>query len=294
MDGPATEGWRPRATTHGCTADAWYTTGASHVICEDYAVATTVTPDCTVAVVCDGCSSSADTDIGARLVARAAVAHMARALPGTGVHAAGFVDAAAVLRRAAAAARPLGLPTEALDTTLLAMRVVPNAVDIAVFGDGVVAARRRDGRVEIWVVEHPKGAPPYPSYALEPQRHARYLARFGADFTVRHRGPDNVWTTQTRTTPPRWTLDPSAFDLVLLGSDGLTAFVGDAPADETSMEVLAPVRVDAVVGALMAVPHLQGRFVARRGRRFMKTAARRGWRGLDDIGLAAIAIGGEA
>ncbi|HYO91642.1 MAG TPA: hypothetical protein VEQ40_08400, partial [Pyrinomonadaceae bacterium] len=63
-------------------ADSAFLIGATHAVCQDYAVAGNGTPDERAAVsnlqanpyviLSDGCSSSPDTDIGARLLVKAA------------------------------------------------------------------------------------------------------------------------------------------------------------------------------------------------------------------------------
>lgn len=265
MDGPV-----GRQTAH---ADAWYTTGSAHVVGQDYALATVGGEAGTSAVVCDGCSGSADTDIGARLIARATLPALARPGP---------VDPAAVVWRASVAAAALGLPTTALDATLLTARLHATSVEILVSGDGVVAGRHRNGGVHVWVVEHPQGAPRYASYALDEGRARQHAEVFGADGHVCHHAPDG--SQQRRVVHDgvhRLSLDRDEYELVLLGSDGLTAFV----------DASTPVPVGNIVDALLAIPKTRGRFVARRGRRFIhKTCPARGWRPLDDVGIAAIAL----
>ena len=50
-------------------ADAYFEIGAAHTVCEDYAIAGSY-EDLTYAILCDGCSSSQDTDVGARILAQ--------------------------------------------------------------------------------------------------------------------------------------------------------------------------------------------------------------------------------
>ena len=48
--------------------DAHFVMGRGHSVCQDYALATARS-----AVVCDGCSSSRASDVGARVIALAAI-----------------------------------------------------------------------------------------------------------------------------------------------------------------------------------------------------------------------------
>lgn len=272
-----------------CHADAWYTTGEGHIVGEDYAIAHNGPGQQAIAIVSDGCSSSPDTDVGARLVARAALA--------TAREHGGACGSGAIWRAAAAGA-PLGLPEQALDATLLVARARDETIEVSVRGDGVLAARRRDGTVEIWVVTHPQGAPYYPSYALDPARHREYLQVYGNCVQIEHCARDGQWHTEScRGDGMRFTLERAAYDLVLLASDGVLSFVGP-PCDEDNHHhtlqrdhAAAPVGVGCIIAGLLSVPHVHGRFLARRARRFVgKTCAARGWRPLDDVGIAAIAV----
>src|SRR5437868_4207156 len=51
-------------------SDCAFQIGAAHTVCQDYAVAHSGVP--AYAILADGCSSSPDTDIGARLLVKAA------------------------------------------------------------------------------------------------------------------------------------------------------------------------------------------------------------------------------
>ncbi|MCA9708502.1 MAG: hypothetical protein KDK70_21815, partial [Myxococcales bacterium] len=74
--------------------DAWFAIGDTHVVCEDFACAGHTEAGAGFAVVCDGCSSSPQTDVGARLLAAAARVELER----------GRLPEADVVDRAAAAA----------------------------------------------------------------------------------------------------------------------------------------------------------------------------------------------
>jgi len=267
-------------------ADAWFHPGTTHLVCEDYAAVSPAGSPWTAAIVCDGCSGSADTDVGARVLARAALAALVDGR---------FVDPSTAAWQASVAARTLALPDDALDATLLAALVTPQGVRVVAAGDGVIAARHRDGRFELWQLEHPDGAPPYPSYVLDADRHRDYLSTFGDTLIARHRRVDGEWSTSTAPGGQlTLTLDPTEVDLVLLGSDGLSAFAGPEPVRSESGPMSTSIAVETIVGELLAVRHTAGRFAARRGRRLVRrTCPRRGWRPLDDVGIAAIALSAD-
>lgn len=242
--------------------DAHFVRGRSHAVCQDYAA---VGPG--IAVVCDGCSGAPDSDVGARLLAHAAV----QASPAA-------VADGSWIRRTEAARELLGLDVAALDATCIVARATEQAIEVTMFGDGVVAARRLDGTLSIIEVSFSQSAPPYPSYALSDVRRQAYdrsglgkpiLRETGDPPPLLARGPGLSWSFPRA----KWTS-------VLVGSDGLGAF---RQVDQT----LAP--ATDVVPALFHYPSPRGTFVTRRLRKYLaKEAPACGLHPEDDVAVAAL------
>ena len=102
-------------------ADAFFSIGKTHMVCEDYARAGTQQNGLPYALVCDGCSSSPDTDIGARLLGMAAAttfqAHWisGREMP--------FAEREReIIRIAATAANEIDADLRCLDSTIVEAR----------------------------------------------------------------------------------------------------------------------------------------------------------------------------
>jgi hypothetical protein len=253
------------------SADASFDIGRSHRICEDYAVAGPG-PNGSFAVVSDGCSSSPDTDFGARLLAAAAASDLRG----------GTLDPKRALATAAEAASVVGLDEHALDATLMCAHQRGNSIAVAVTGDGVVAAVTHTGIIEAWVIRHPTGAPAYLSYHLNPRRLVAYLSEHDRreieELFAGHRfrveaapvTDDYVW----RLSLPAW-----RYRVVALVSDGASSFVSDA----------GPVPVGDVLSHLLDFKVYKGAFVQRRLRKFLRLECRqRNWHHEDDVALAAI------
>jgi hypothetical protein len=286
-------------------ADAYYALGAGHVICQDFALGGMSQHGEPYAIVSDGCSSARHSEFGARLMAAVARRELQRGAP---------VDVGRVLRAAWQLGRELGLPPSCLDATLLQAWVHAGRVHCLLAGDGVLAGRRRDGTLEAWAIEAPSGAPPYPSYLLEPGRLAAYLAT-GPERRIRHwrgratpegaRGEEHCWLERITPGPPAAGLDPSEpaegflrrfdlalgdFELVMLLSDGAASFGRIAPGDPSRR--CEPVPLAAVLGQLLAIPSARGEFVVRRCRRFLASFCReQGWQHHDDLAVGAISWG---
>ena len=261
------------------TTDAYYAIGASHLVCQDYALGEDHgRPH---AIVADGCSSSELSDFGARLLTMAA-----SRLLGDG--AATFGPALA-LERAAAMAHALDLPPSCLDATLLCAWRDEGAIRVSLSGDGVVAARRRDGLLEAWVVSYEDSAPAYLSYLLDPARLGHYLSLHG---TRRVRRFLAGWPAADRsehlsTAPYTFELELACdhYALVALLSDGVGSFV------ERGDEGLRKLEMVDVLEPLLAIKSHAGRFLTRRARRFLrKTCPARGWRHEDDLAIAGIHV----
>lgn len=252
--------------------DAFFAVGRQHHICQDYAIAGKG-----VAALSDGCSSSPNTDLGARFLCRLGVTK--------GPHAA--------IHAATSLLAPLDLPKESLDATLLLARWDDPAQSVKVFiaGDGVLVGRRRDGGSTVIVSEFPSGAPFYLNYGTNDARRQGYLQEFGGKhvFTVSTPESETVQESQVEEPPVvMFEFLASTFDLVLLLSDGAKTFRRPVPQARGATE---PVPLQEVVDNLLQVKGYVGEFITRRAKRFLQDATARGWHHDDDFSVAAIHLG---
>ena len=208
-------------------------------------------------VLSDGCSSSPDSDLGARLLARAG----------------GDVS------RAYDWARAIDLPIDALDATCLIADADAEGVSVSVAGDGVIAGRRHDGSIDIWRIECPSNAPGYPALALDPARMAAWRDRFGDARQVH--GPDGA-IDAPGIAPIERRLTWADYALVAIFSDGVCAL--DQRVDTDTGRAFEPVAVEEAVAAFLSVAHPRGAFIERRARRLFD---RTGWRPRDDFSIGA-------
>lgn len=208
-------------------------------------------------VLADGCSSSPDTDLGARLLVRAA----------------------GEVQQAFEWATAVGLPVDALDATCLIADADAEGVSVSVAGDGVIAARRRDGSIDVWRVECASNAPGYPALTLDPVRLAAWRDRFGDARQVH--GPDGV-VEIAGVEPVQRRFEWAECALVAVFSDGIGAL--DQRVDTDTGRAFEPVPVDEAVAAFLGVAHPRGAFIERRARRLFD---RTGWRPRDDFSIGA-------
>lgn len=273
-------------------ADVHFAIGQTHGVCQDYGLAddpgqSGLSDYLAYAIVCDGCSSSPDTDWGARFLARA------------GASAFRPFDALNVVQRADIYRKTLELDPHALDATLLLIRETENRdAEVIVYGDGVVVARKRDGSgYQSWAISFNLNAPAYLTYLLEPDRLAAYRrAGGGVKTIVENNGTAYSSSPPTRVSNPDEIvpdLNPAfyrvfsraEYDLVLVMSDGAESF---QKRDGTRF---VPVPLADVLYQVMDFKTLTHGFIKRRLGRFLgKFCPQNGWAHNDDFAVAGMVL----
>lgn len=295
-------------------ADSFLAIGKTHHICQDYVRVHDpegkAKPFC---LLSDGCSASPDTDIGARFLVLAAERERLHRgwffnddlLPGSAGHDITASESCLiVLDNAMDLVQDARLSLLCLDATLLSLVPDDKYILASIIGDGVIAARRRDGTIESWVVDFPEGAPGYLSYLIDDKRLKHFCDKYGAK-TVKHMlGGKVLHDVEARMTyeapPPDETkgtasgvsfdvcLDPAEYDFVAIFSDGIQSFVR-----ETKPKNFEAVPLDEVLAQVMAIKGSAGEFVTRRCRRFQKFCLENKWQHNDDFSMAAIWCGSQ-
>lgn len=273
-------------------ADSFFTIGKSHTVCQDYARTGSQRGDgMPFAVLCDGCSASPDSDMGARFLALAAASEIQ-----TGEEESISLFNHYTLKRASASLGYYGLPLRALDATLLTAQVEHehSRVRVRVQGDGVVVCRKRTGFWDMWLVEHPQGAPRYLSYDQEPNRLTGYRHEFGEETLVNVYSFTEEGRYLQKSSECQGNVEFFApaeeYDLVLLLSDGVSSFQ-QLVATNTSRH-LTGVPAEEVISHLLKIKSFTGQFLQRRCRSFLtKFCTEHNWQHYDDFSAAAIWMG---
>ena len=266
-------------------ADCVFRIGKTHPVCQDYAVAAAQEKSACV-VLADGCSSSADTDIGARLLASAQ-----RLLPAPENPDDWQTFPNLAVRAAARCARRLGLPLTCLDATLMTIQAKDGAFVVFCSGDGVVALGRRDGSVEVSVIAYAANYPQYAAYALDSGRRRQWAAQTGNAKTIQRWTLAGANITETDTKQSQASVEvftgtAAEYRFAAVLSDGVQSFAR-MEQTETSRTTFA-VPASEVLAGLLAFKSGQGQFVQRRMQAFEKECAKRGWQHADDLSMAAV------
>ena len=145
----------------------------------------------------------------------------------------------------------------------------------------IPVARRHDGLVEAWAIEHPDAAPAYLSYLVDPERLATYLSCHGERVVTHYVDGERASVTETHVAGApyamSWAFESERYASVAVMSDGVAALRdGDR----------RPVPIGEALATLMSFKRLRGRFVRRR----LRAAIKRGGLDLgDDLSMAALA-----
>lgn len=279
-------------------ADSYFTIGKTHSVCQDYAITDYVDGEPFI-VVCDGCSSAKDSDIGARLLALAAREILWRNHD-VMLDESDFLYRIAL--RAESSCLSLRMPLDCISATMLSARYRNGAIHTRISGDGVEIARERTGRINVIHYEYPSGAPFYLRYLLHPEDVQCYINEFGfhrkqtyyainADETVEQL---SQWETKDENNfygANKW--DIKDYDLVALLSDGVHSFIQPEVTATSKMEKSVP--FIEIVKELMKFKNYSGIFVERRVKRAfdqkLGAFGKGGWMNTDDLAMAAIWVG---
>lgn len=281
--------------------DSAYTIGRSHEVCQDYTRSGhTGFNDVHFALVCDGCSSSANSDVGARVLALEASKRVRSAAPPKP-----FSTAAAdalgtrIIVPASTRIQDLGLPAESLDATLFMTLADADTARFVSFGDGVLLLMRADGDIRYTRISYESGYPYYPTYALDIQRELQFMDKNQAGCLV-ELGDIHLATPDTPCVYGMHTTDaamPHCYNIGTTPTDNvpliLAAVLSDGVESFTRKtdNGVESVPLHEVLRLLCQFKTYTGRFVQRRLNRFLRDAEKLGWRHADDLSMAAIHLG---
>ena len=160
-------------------ADAYFEIGATHLICQDYAVAF-ANDDYAYAIVSDGCTSSPNTDIGARLIsviAKDAINYLYQRghydIATSAEHVVTLKEL--IIKKCLEVKGSLNLPVDAFDATLL-IAVIYKTYPPLIFGwgDGNFIIKYKDGMVRTLSLSYDGNMPYYLSYQMSYEKDQAY------------------------------------------------------------------------------------------------------------------------
>ncbi|MCP4215710.1 MAG: protein phosphatase 2C domain-containing protein [bacterium] len=306
--------------------DYYFETGTAHTVCRDYAL-NGCYKHIPYIILGDGCSSSAFTDVGARILVHAFKGALTETVDAGKLKEGkinGISENSSALKelvqltthRSKHAARVMQLPYSACDSTLLAAFIHKGTCWIFFSGDGTLVMKKKDS-VEIVRREFGDNAPPYLSYQLEPKRQKRYRDAHGAQsvdsttfccdslFTLQHKKTESTYLFDYN-----WlTVDASRLESVSLASDGISTYhhlpdgenggithkgapIFTAEQGTIKNPEAEPPGIIGMARLFTAYKNINGRFVHRRMKRLARDMEKRGIGHYDDISTATIILEG--
>ena len=287
--------------------DCAFAIGTTHHVCEDYARCSDE-----AVVLCDGCSSSKDTDIGARLLATTTLS-LSNFIPTYPTLSVEFFCHVVQI----ASTIEIQLEVGAIDATVLVARVFENelavpvlgapvvvpAIQTGTMGDGFIVARYCDENVfRIFKISYPDEYPLYPSIYANNERHRAYAnAGHGKSELITCQLANGEYSREENLREGWYdfgdmgvfqhTFNAPEFDLVLLFSDGLDHFYELIETDTSRSRQDVPWQD--VLKLFLDIKNTTPGFLKRRFNKFLKDCKKRNWFNADDISVAGIYVGDD-
>lgn len=278
--------------------DSYFTNGKVNKVCQDYVIhGETPVPH---VILCDGCSSSKFTDVGARILAHSAKEALVTLKPWTPLMYNeteeeiwdNFGQAAIIYSKRAI--DNLGLPNESLDATLMVMFYVKehNHLKCFTYGDGSITILKNNEPCTIYDYSFEGNAPYYLTYRIDSERRKLY-EQFSKEFNYTTQkqhiifmdGRSYPFCKGCRLFNAKNTLtiqlkDSDGFNGALLSSDGISSFANFENADRISIKD--------IVTEFTAFKNFNGEFIKRRIKRAMEDLSKVQIHNTDDISVGGI------
>ena len=260
-------------------ADSALNIGSRHSVCQDYVIARNDGP---YVILSDGCSSSPDTDIGARLLVKAAE----KIFTGQGIDDVEQWHKEAA-RLALDWAAVVGVPAQAVDATLMTVHVNGEELIVACSGDGVILLESHTGALDVYLISSPSGYPFYPCYLWQSERFSELIFNGRTTKEIKQFGLASVTTSNSPTEVLK--LNADDYKYAAVASDGINSFFRTRRS--TNGNRVADVCLLDVLDEFWSFKNSNGAFVARRLNRFTKDTQAKDWQHADDLSIGVIYLG---
>jgi len=258
--------------------DTFLRIGKTHNECEDYIISGN-SPTKYI-ILSDGCSSSKNTEMGARILCHLAKQYLCYRytdydFPNLDYDKMGLW----IIHNAELTVRQLGLPISCLDATLIISYEHNGRCYIYMYGDGIVVTKHERGTIAIMEIEYTKNAPYYLSYKIDPER-MDLFHKMGQDLIFKNTyesfidGHENSYAYDYKT---RFQFDTDIFPKILIASDGISSF----------MKGTEPEQTIEIARDFLAYKSTTGEFLKRRVKRAIKTYEADGIFHNDDLSVGA-------
>lgn len=253
-----------------------YRIGGTHQVCEDYSLQGELPQP--FVVVCDGCSSAIDSDIGARLLA-----HMAkRMFMESKIGLLDYDDfGQRVIRAAESIAQAMALSHSALDATLLMAWTEQETVRVFAYGDGCLLLRDKQGKTRALELRFRHNAPYYLAYQLREEWREEYSRGAPPQALEIHDSGSQQIERREFDDALEFRFSLADYPLIGIATDGLTQF---RDVHQQQNQALSD-----VAATLLNFQRFSADFVQRRLNKAWQRYAEAGIYPLDDVALGVLA-----
>jgi len=247
--------------------DYYYHIGKNHQFCQDY-----VTQGEQFIVLSDGCSSSPNTDIGARILST--IAKKILLSPAPEYQTFGKI----VSLEAQKIVELMNLEKTVLDATLLVAFLSQKMVHIYIYGDGCILLKEHNGKIGYIDISFTNNMPYYLSYWNDKPRQQAYLIGGLETLRITNSLQSSVKLTLFNK-PLSFSFSLEKYAAIAIASDGVTQFL------DTQQNLKLP--LSSVAENLLDFKNYNGEFVKRRMPKVIKRYAKQNIFPLDDVSLGA-------
>ncbi|MCP4696279.1 MAG: protein phosphatase 2C domain-containing protein [Gammaproteobacteria bacterium] len=258
-------------------SDHYFTIGRTHRICEDYVVQGAFpTP---FIALSDGCSSSENTHIGARILTMSAK----NILESTEDWPPDYMDfGGKLIDKARYVVKKLQLDNCVLDATLMLAFLYNDSIQVYVYGDGALLFKDKAGKTGTIEIAFTHNAPYYLSYWHDAERQALYAKHEEKPLAVMNSAHEKAEAEPIAySTPLRFTFPLEKYKFVGIASDGVTQVI------DTVLSARVP--LDEVARDLLAFEDLEGKFVKDHTERVLRQYENRRRYPADDLSIGVFA-----
>ena len=196
--------------------------GTSHKVCEDYIISNeTPLP---FVILSDGCSSSKNTDMGARILTHLTKQYLKNEINNLPV----LINydswmANSIIYNSESIAKTMGLGESCLDATLLILYAIKGSIYVCMYGDGYLITIDLQDRISSYEISYSNNAPYYLSYKIDAKRKFIYRASNPTKTIIKNNS--EILFQNKPETPFIKTLPIGDYKGVFIASDGVGSFI---------------------------------------------------------------------
>lgn len=259
--------------------DTFLRIGSQHQICEDYIIQGNI-QDLQYIILSDGCSSSKNTEMGARILCHLAKKYLSyRIEQAINYNIKHSKMGSWIVHNAELIARQMGLPISCLDATLMVSYYYDGRVVVYTYGDGDIILKDNEGNICVNSISFSNNAPYYLSYKIDPTRDKIYYENKNSMFFNEKTSYSELKTELSYDCPQFSAFSVENYQSIFVCSDGIESFIRKNPAERDLISV------HDVIGPLSTFKNFRGEFLKRRVKRALKTLDQDGITHADDLSI---------